>query len=78
MSLLLTTNPTLQKIVDIIEEFPASEQEMWLKALQRQKLLKEAGKLKKSIKKAPQVTVMEIVAEVNKHRKEHGYKAYSV
>ncbi len=78
MSLLFTTNDTLKSIVSLIEDLPAQEQVELLKALETKKLFEEAARLDKGVNKKKIISMLEIVNEVKKHRKESGYKAYSI
>jgi outer membrane lipopolysaccharide assembly protein LptE/RlpB len=79
MSLRTSSDSVLSSVIEIFESFPAEEQMVWLKAMEREQLMREARKLSKSLKKkAPKISMLEIVNEVNKVRKENGYQAYSV
>ena len=78
MEFITTSSNTISQILSIVESFKPKEQKDLLKALERKRLMDKAITLSKSLKKAPKVSMLEIVNEINQVRKENGYKAYSI
>ena len=78
MEFTATSSNTISQILSIVESFKPKEQKDLLKALERKRLMDKATTLSKSLKKAPKVSMLEIVNEINQVRKENGYKAYSI
>jgi hypothetical protein len=78
MALLKTQNTTISKIVSIIESFDKKEQKKLLEALEHKALMDEALRLNSTVDTSHRISMSSIVNEVNKVRKQHGYKAYSV
>lgn len=78
MEFITTSSNTISQILSIVESFKPKEQKDLLKALERKRLMDKATTLSKSLKKAPKVSMLEIVNEINQVRKENGYKAYSI
>jgi hypothetical protein len=75
---MLLTNPTIDKITSYVSQMSEDEQKTILMAFEKKELQDKAMRLNKSINKKMKITTMEIVAEINKIRKEHADKRNSI
>jgi len=72
--MLLNINPTVDKITSYVSQMSEEEQKAILLVFEKKDLINKAQRLNKSVNKKLKVTTMEIVAEINKIRKEHADK----
>jgi hypothetical protein len=68
MSLLITSNPTLNEIVNVVEQLPEEQQKILLVKLKKGELLQKIKVVNKGVKRNS-ISTDEIVAIVKRNRK---------